>query len=439
MGGGFEVLAERGFIKQCTSEDLLKEYLDTETVTFYCGFDPTGPSLHAGHMIPLFAMAHLQRAGHRAIPLVGGGTARIGDPSGKTEMRKILTYEQIKANARAIGRQIGRFIDFSNDRAVMLDNADWLADLNYIDFLRDIGRHFSVNRMLSFETYKMRLETGLSFIEFNYQLLQSYDFLVLYQREGCKLQIGGDDQWGNIVAGADLTRRVEGAEVIGLTFPLVARADGKKMGKSEAGAVFLDPQRVTPYDFFQYWRNVPDADVRKFLRLYTFLTIEEIDEIMAGIDGADGPSGDAASSDAASTDAAAINAAKERLATEITALVHSWPEAKKARDAARALFAGGGGAGGNPDAMPSGELDAADLEAGIPVLELFQRAGLSASKSEARRLVQQGGARINDTKVSDIEAVIDGSWAAGPGEDDAASATLILRAGKKRYFRFLVT
>ena len=439
--GALERLQARGFYAQCTDEARLRKRLDSGPMTFYVGVDPTGESLHVGHLIPIYALAHLAEFGHRGIVIVGGGTARIGDPSGKTEMRKMLSVEQINANATAIGAQIQRFLDTRNVTFTMVDNAEWLAGLNYIEFLRDIGRHFSVNKMLTFESYKKRLEQGLSFIEFNYQLLQSYDFLKLYQTRGCTLQIGGDDQWGNIVAGADRIRRIEGHEVesFGLTFPLVTRADGKKMGKSEAGAVFLDPQRVTPYDFFQYWRNVPDADVRKFLRLYTFLTIEEIDEIMAGIDGADGPSGDAASSDAASTDAAAINAAKERLATEITALVHSWPEAKKARDAARALFAGGGGAGGNPDAMPSGELDAADLEAGIPVLELFQRAGLSASKSEARRLVQQGGARINDTKVSDIEAVIDGSWAAGPGEDDAASATLILRAGKKRYFRFLVT
>jgi tyrosyl-tRNA synthetase len=413
MSGGFEVLAERGFVKQCTNEELLRKYLDTETVTFYCGFDPTGPSLHAGHMVPLFAMAHLQQAGHRAIPLVGGGTARIGDPSGRTEMRKILTYEQIKANARAIGRQIGRFIDFSGDRAKMLDNSDWLADLNYIDFLRDIGRHFSVNRMLSFETYKMRLETGLSFIEFNYQLLQSYDFLVLYQREGCKLQIGGDDQWGNIVAGADLTRRVEGAEVIGLTFPLVARADGKKMGKTEKGALFLDPEMTPVFEFFQYWRNVPDADVGKFLLLYTFLPVKEAKELGA-LEGQE------------------INKGKERLAYELTKIVHGREEADKALEAARSAFTSAPGAGGgaDKDGIPSIDVPLAELEAGIGILDLYAKTTLCASNSEARRLVQQGGAVVNDEKITDTKAVIDATF--------IQDGELLLRAGKKRYFRVIV-
>ena len=279
MNQALATLNERGFVKQCTDLDLLDKKLSEEVLTFYCGFDPTGPSLHAGHLVPLFAMAHLNRAGHRAIALVGGGTARIGDPSGKTEMRKILSYEEIKSNADKIKEQIARFIDFSDDRALLLDNAEWLANLNYIDFLREIGRHFSVNRMLSFEAYKQRLETGLSFIEFNYQLLQSYDFLILNQKYGCGMQIGGDDQWGNIVAGADLTRRIEGNEVIGLTFPLVTRSDGKKMGKTEKGALFLNPEMTSVYDFFQYWRNVADADVEKFLFLYTFLPAEEIREL----------------------------------------------------------------------------------------------------------------------------------------------------------------
>lgn len=413
MSGGFEVLRERGFVKQCTNEELLKKYLDTETVTFYCGFDPTGPSLHAGHMIPLFAMAHLQQAGHRAIPLVGGGTARIGDPSGKTEMRKILSYEQIKSNGEAIGRQIGRFIDFSGDKAKMLDNTEWLSGLNYIDFLRDIGRHFSVNRMLSFETYKMRLETGLSFIEFNYQLLQSYDFLVLYQREGCKLQIGGDDQWGNIVAGADLTRRVEGEEVIGLTFPLVTRADGKKMGKTEKGAVFLDPEMTPVFEFFQYWRNVPDADVGKFLLLYTFLPAEEAKELGA-LEGQE------------------INKGKERLAYELTKIVHGKEEADKALEAARAAFSTGGGdaPGTDRESIPSIEIPSAELESGIGILDLFARTTLCGSNSEARRLVQQGGAVVNDEKITDTKTVIDSSH--------VKDGELLLRAGKKRYFRVIV-
>jgi len=274
MPGAFTVLKERGFVSQCSDEEGLTKFLDQEQVTFYIGFDPTASSLHVGHMVQLFAMAHLQRAGHRPVALIGGGTSRIGDPSGKTEMRKILPIETIKSNADRFRVQISRFLDFSN--GLMLNNADWLADLNYIEFLREIGRHFSVNRMLSFETYKMRLDTGLSFIEFNYQILQAYDYLVLYQRQGCRLQMGGDDQWGNIVAGMDLIRRVERAEAFALTTPLVTRADGQKMGKTEKGALFLDPELVSPYEFYQYWLNVPDADVEKLLGLFTFLPIEEV-------------------------------------------------------------------------------------------------------------------------------------------------------------------
>jgi tyrosyl-tRNA synthetase len=430
--GALTRLKERGFFAQCTDEELLEKRLDEGPVTFYVGVDPTGESLHVGHLIPIYALAHLAEYGHNGIVIVGGGTARIGDPSGKTEMRKMLTVEQIDANATAIGGQIDRFLATRGVTFAMVNNAEWLANLNYIEFLRDIGRHFSVNRMLTFEAYKLRLEQGLSFIEFNYQLLQSYDFLKLYQTRGYQLQIGGDDQWGNIVAGADLIRRIEGHEVesFGLTFPLVTRADGKKMGKSEKGAVFLDAGRVTPYDFFQYWRNVPDADVRKFLRLYTFLPLEEIDAVLGGADGNDV---------VASGDAAGINGAKERLAVEITALVHGRDEAEQAREAARALFAtgAGGGIGGSGGAMPSGELPRADLEAGIGVLDLFVRAGLCASKSEARRLVQQGGARINDGKVSDPDAVIDPSYLPDSDSGDSDRA-LLMRAGKKRHFRFEV-
>lgn len=328
--GALERLKERGFFAQCTDEARLRERLDAGPITFYVGVDPTGSSLHVGHLVPLYALAHLVEYGHQGIVVVGGGTARIGDPSGKTEMRKMITVEEINANAEAIGVQIDRFLSVRGSTFAMVNNAEWLADLNYIEFLRDIGRHFSVNRMLTFESYKKRMEQGLSFIEFNYQLLQSYDFLKLYQTRACQLQIGGDDQWGNIVAGADLIRRIEGteeepAESFGLTFPLVTRADGKKMGKTEKGALFLDAQTVTPYDFFQYWRNVPDADVRKFLYLYTFLGSDEIETIVAGVDGGD---------------AGAINAAKERLAREITALVHGSSAADEALHAARALFSG---------------------------------------------------------------------------------------------------
>ena len=429
--GALERLKERGFFAQCTDEERLRARLDEGPVTFYVGVDPTADSIHVGHLVPIYALAHMAEYGHRAIVIVGGGTARIGDPSGRSDLRKMLTVEQINANARAIGGQIQHFLSSRGVGFTMVNNAEWLADLNYIEFLRDIGRHFSVNRMLTFESYKQRMENGLSFIEFNYQLLQSFDFLRLYQTRGCRLQIGGDDQWGNIVAGADLIRRIEGHEVesFGLTFPLVMRADGKKMGKSESGAVFLDPERVSPYDFFQYWRNVPDADVRKFLYLYTFLPAEEIESIME---------------DADAGDAQAINAAKERLAFEITAVVHSPQAAEEARDAARALFAGGGPAGGAASGAPSGDLPAEDLAAGISVVDLFVRAGLSASKGEARRLVQQGGARINDRKVPDIDTVIDAGWAESAGNAQApadsagAAGELLLRAGKKRYFRFVV-
>ncbi|MEE9306429.1 MAG: tyrosine--tRNA ligase, partial [Spirochaetia bacterium] len=319
MPGAFAVLKERGFVSHCSDEEGLAKLLDQEQVTFYIGFDPTASSLHVGHMVQLFAMAHLQKAGHRPIALIGGGTSRIGDPSGKTEMRKILPIETIKTNADRFRAQISRFLDFSD--GLMLNNADWLADLNYIEFLREIGRHFSVNRMLSFETYKMRLDTGLSFIEFNYQILQAYDYLVLYQRQGCRLQMGGDDQWGNIVAGMDLIRRVERAEAFALTTPLVTRADGQKMGKTEKGALFLDPELVPPYEFYQYWLNVPDADVEKLLCLFTYLPIEEV-RSLGRLQGRE------------------INTAKERLAMELTSIVHGKEEAESARSASRAVFYG---------------------------------------------------------------------------------------------------
>ncbi|MBN1686555.1 MAG: tyrosine--tRNA ligase [Spirochaetales bacterium] len=408
MMAGLEELRARDFIQQCTNIDGLEKLLESDTVSFYCGFDPTGPSLHVGHLVPLFAMAHLNRAGHRPIALVGGGTALIGDPSGKTEMRKMQTKEQIASNAQSIKNQIAKFIDFDGGSAIMVDNYEWLGGLNYIDFLRDIGRHFSVNRMLSFETYKMRLETGLSFIEFNYQLLQSYDFLTLYQREGCRLQVGGDDQWGNIVSGADLTRRIEGVEVYGLTFPLVARSDGKKMGKTEKGSLFLDPGLTPPYEFFQYWRNVADPDVEKFLKLYTFLPLEQIKEL-SGLKDSE------------------INRAKEVLAYELTAIVHGKETAEKAREAAAAAFSS---AAGSTDAIPSIEIPRSEIEAGIQVLDLFSRTNLCSSRSEARRLVVQGGASVNDKKVEEVEAVIDAGWV----ED----GVITLKAGKKRFFQIRV-
>lgn len=402
MNKALETLKERGFFQQCTDVEALSRLMDQGPVTFYVGFDPTGPSLHIGHMLPAFALRHLRDAGHRGIALVGGGTARIGDPSGKTEMRKMITYDQIDANAASIRSQLDRFIGFDGKTALSENNKDWLADLNYIDFLRDIGSHFSVNRMLTFEAYKKRMETGLSFVEFNYQLLQSYDFLKLNERHGAALQIGGDDQWGNIVAGIELIRRVAGREAYGLTFPLVTTSDGKKMGKTEKGALFLDPAVTTPYDFFQYWRNVSDADVRKFMLLFTFLPVAEVD-VLAGGD---------------------VNKAKERLAWEVTALIHGKDEADKALAGARAAFGGGG----DRSSMPTVSVDRARLESGIGVLDLFFEAGLAATKSEARRLVEQGGAAVGDRQVGDVKAVVG-------VKDLDASGEVVLRAGKKKFVR----
>jgi tyrosyl-tRNA synthetase len=409
MNSALQTLQERGFIQQCTDLEGLSKAMDSGPVTFYEGCDPTGPSLHIGHMVPYFAMRHLHEAGHNAIVLMGGGTARIGDPSGKSSMRQIISYEEIDANAKRFLGQIDRFLKLDDRTMYSENNKNWLADLNYIDFLRDIGRHFSVNHMLSFEAYKMRMETGLTFIEFNYQLLQSYDFLQLYKRHGCRLQIGGNDQWGNIVAGIELIRRVEGAECFGLTFPLVMTSDGKKMGKTEKGALFLDPAMTSPYDFFQYWRNVADADLERFLLLFTFLPTALCKELAAKKD-------------------AELNESKARLAWEVTSLIHGAEEADRALAAAKAAFGGPGGSGADMSQVPSRELPRSELAAGIGVLELFVLAGLSSSKSEARRLVQQGGATINDRKVDDEKASIDATWLDSEG-------ALFLRAGKKRVFR----
>jgi tyrosyl-tRNA synthetase len=405
----FDTLKERGFVSQCSDEEGVRKLLDSGQVTFYIGFDPTARSLHIGNLLQLLFMAHLQRAGHRPIALVGGGTTRIGDPSGKTEMRKILPVETISENAEVFRKQISRFLDFSEGKALMLDNAEWLVPLNYIEFLRDIGRHFSVNRMLGFETYKMRLEEGLSFIEFNYQILQAYDYLTLYRRHGCRLQMGGDDQWGNIVAGMDLIRRVEGAEAFALTSPLVTRSDGKKMGKSEKGALYLDPEMVSPYEFYQYWVNVPDEDVEQFLKRFTFLSSKEIASLCTA-------------------EGSGINEAKRVLASEITRMVHGEKAARDSGEASRAAFGGGEAAG--MSGVPSMEITPAELSKGVNVVDLFTRAGLCATKSDARRLVSQGGAYVNRRNVTDIDAEITADMA----EDGA----LLLRAGKKRYFRVVV-
>ena len=405
MNKALQTLIDRGFFQQCTNVEALSSLMDKGPVTFYTGTDPTGGSLHIGHLVPQFAVRHLRDAGHIGIALLGGGTGRIGDPSGKTEMRKMLDYQQLDENVEKIKAQLDRFVGFDGKTAFAENNKNWLADLNYIDFLRDIGSCFSVNKMLSFEAYKIRMETGLSFLEFNYQLLQSYDFLMLHQRHHCCLQIGGDDQWGNIVAGVDLVRRKTGDEVFGLTFPLITRSDGKKMGKSEKGALFLNKEMTPVFDFFQYWRNVDDADVRRFMLLFTFLSIEEIDRICAGN----------------------INEAKERLAWEVTKEIHGKDEADTALAGAKAAFGGGGG---DKSAMPTVEMNRVVFEQGISIVDLYVQSGLCATKSDARRLIEQGGALVAGKSIIDFKAVITAAALDEAGE-------LILRAGKKRFSRIV--
>ena len=413
MNKALQVLYDRGFVKDCTDLDQLSDLMDQGPVSFYLGVDPTGSSMHIGHTVPVYAMRHLQENGHNPIALVGGGTGLIGDPSGKTEMRKLLSEEQIQQNVEALKVQFGKIVDMSDDvpagwgHAKLRNNADWLVDLKYIPFLRDIGRYFSVNRMLTFEGTKQRLERGLSFIEFNYQLLQSYDYYMLNKNEDCRLQIGGADQWGNIVAGIDLINRMGGPQCFGLTFNLVMRADGKKMGKSEKGAIFLDKNLCSVYDFYQYWRNVPDADAIRFMKLFTFMSLDEIKEY--------------------EDPARNINDAKERLAWEQTKIIHGEEEADKARDAAKALFAPG--AAGNKDGMPSVKISRDDFEKGIGVLDLFTRSGLTSSNGDARRLVTQGGAEINGRKISDPKAVVTLS--------EAEDGEFLLKAGKKRFMRVI--
>lgn len=407
MQNVFDTLKERGFIAQVTHEDKIRELLEKESVTFYIGFDPTADSLHVGHMLQLIVMAHMQRAGHRPIAIIGGGTAMVGDPSGRSDMRQMLTPEMIAHNGDCFRGQMRNLVDFNEDRALMVNNADWLLDLNYVSFLRDVGVHFSVNRMLTAECFKSRLEKGLSFIEFNYMLMQSYDFLKLYETHGCRMQLGGDDQWSNILGGIDLIRRAHGVEAYGMTFTLLTTSEGKKMGKTQNGAVWLDPEKTSPYDFYQYWRNVHDADVMKCLKLLTFLPMEQIREMESWQD-------------------SRINDAKQVLAYEVTKTVHGAEEAEKARQAAQTLFA----SGGISEDMPTVTIAKEKVEAGIGALDLLAVTGILPSKGEGRRLIAQGGLQLNGVKVENVEHAV--------GMADFAEGQLIVKRGKKSWHRVVL-
>lgn len=423
-----DVFKERGFIEQTTHEEELRSYLESDEVTCYIGFDPTASSLHVGSLVPIMSLAHMQKHGHRPIALVGGGTGLVGDPSGKTEMRQLLTPKIVESNALGIKKQLSRFVNFDDGKAIMLNNADWLTPLKYIPFLRDIGRHFSVNRMLKAEGYKMRLESeeGLNFIEFNYMLLQAYDFLELFDHHRCRLQMGGSDQWGNIVAGIELVRRVRQQTVFGITFPLVTTSSGEKMGKTAKGAVWLDPDRTSPYEYYQYWINTDDRDVVRFMALFTFLPMNEIKEVEK-LTGAD------------------LNSAKQVLAFEATRLVHGREAAVKAYQAAVSMF----GAqvvsmeiipsstiprtktDQDDTAVPHSYLTMGQLKDGIPAFKIFQTTGLASSASAARRLIEQGGAYLNGQRIESFDQLV--------SESDLNDEEILLRSGKKNYHKIIIT
>jgi tyrosyl-tRNA synthetase len=404
----YDELVARGLIAQVTDEAEIKDLINNGKATFYIGFDPTADSLHVGHFMALCLMKRLQMAGNKPIALIGGGTAMIGDPSGRTDMRQMMTPETIQHNCDCFKKQMSRFIDFSDGKALMVNNADWLMDLNYIDVLREVGAHFSVNRMLTAECYKQRMEKGLSFLEFNYMIMQSYDFYTLYQKYGCNMEFGGDDQWSNMLGGTELIRRKLGKDAYAMTINLLLNSEGKKMGKTQSGAVWLDPKKTSPFDFFQYWRNVSDADVLKCIRMLTFLPLEEIDAME-------------------SWEGAQLNQAKEILAFELTKLVHGEEEANKAKEASHALFAGGG----DSAHMPTLELTAADFADGdLDILALLVKAELAPSRSDARRAVQQGGVSVADEKVTDIQTTY--------GADAFGADGLVVKRGKKKFVKIVL-
>ena len=404
----YEELVARGLIAQVTNEEEIKKLVNEGKAVFYIGFDPTADSLHVGHFMALCLMKRLQMAGNKPIALIGGGTAMIGDPSGRTDMRQMMTPETIQHNCDCFKKQMSRFIDFSDGKALMVNNADWLMDLNYIDVLREVGAHFSVNRMLTAECYKQRMEKGLSFLEFNYMIMQSYDFYTLYQKYGCNMEFGGDDQWSNMLGGTELIRRKLGKDAYAMTINLLLNSEGKKMGKTQSGAVWLDPNKTSPFDFFQYWRNVSDADVLKCIRMLTFLPLEEIDAME-------------------SWEGAQLNQAKEILAFELTKLVHGEEEANKAKEASHALFAGGG----DSAHMPTLELTAADFADGdLDILALLVKAELAPSRSDARRAVQQGGVSVADEKITDIQTTYNA--------DSFGADGLMVKRGKKKFVKIIV-